>query len=85
LGNNPVTVNLNGQVTSATGYTTPNSIIPLLLAITTQPTVSPTCELQNAVITLADNGGNTYQWQVSINGTTWTDITNNICCWINHK
>jgi hypothetical protein len=29
-------------------------------------------------VTLADNGGNTYQWQVSINGTTWTDITNNV-------
>lgn len=79
LGNNPVTVNTNGQVTSGTGYTTPNSNYTTAapIAITTQPTVSPTCELQNAVITLADNGGNTYQWQVSINGTTWTDITNN--------
>ncbi|MFV8353363.1 T9SS type B sorting domain-containing protein [Flavobacterium sp. XS2P14] len=79
LGNSPVTVNTNGQVTSGTGYTTPNSNYNTAapIAITTQPTVSPTCKQQNAVITLADNGGNTYQWQVSINGTTWTDITNN--------
>ncbi|RTY68204.1 T9SS type B sorting domain-containing protein [Flavobacterium sp. LB2P53] len=77
LGNNPVSVNTNGQVISGLGYTTPNSNYTTAapITITTQPTVSPTCELQNAVITLADNGGNTYQWQVSTNGTIWTNIT----------
>jgi hypothetical protein len=39
-----------------------------------QPIVAPTCELQNAIITLIDNGVNTYQWQLSTNGTTWNDI-----------
>ncbi|RTY89158.1 T9SS type B sorting domain-containing protein [Flavobacterium sp. GSN2] len=79
LGNNPVSVNTNGQVISGLGYTTPNSNYTTAapITITTQPTVSPTCELQNAVITLADNGGNTYQWQVSTNGTIWNNITNN--------
>ncbi|RTZ05156.1 T9SS type B sorting domain-containing protein [Flavobacterium bomense] len=79
LGNNPVSVNTNGQVISGLGYTTPNSNYTTAapITITTQPTVSPTCELQNAVITLADNGGNIYQWQVSTNGTIWNNITNN--------
>lgn len=39
--------------------------------------MAPTCELQNATITLVDNGGNTYQWQLSIDGVTWNSITDN--------
>ena len=79
-GTTPVTVNANGLVTSgAGGYVVPNAnyitFAPIL--ITTQPSVIPTCELQNASITLADNGGNTYQWQLSTNGgTTFTNLTN---------
>ena len=77
-GNSPVTVNLNGLVNGAP-YTVPNPnyLISAPIVITTQPNVPPTCELQNATITLADNGGNTYQWQLSTDGTNWTDITNN--------
>jgi gliding motility-associated-like protein len=78
LGNSPLTFDTNGKVTSAVGYTAPNSnyttAAPII--ITTQPAVAPTCELQNAVITLADNGGNTYQWQLSTNGTMWNNVTN---------
>ncbi|MDO8336083.1 MAG: hypothetical protein Q7T74_04890, partial [Candidatus Saccharibacteria bacterium] len=75
----PPTVDLNGLVTSGIGYALPNPDynIAAPIAITTQPNVSPTCELQNATITLVDNGGNTYQWQLSTDGTNWTDITNN--------
>jgi gliding motility-associated-like protein len=78
LGNSPITVDTNGVVTSGTGYTIPHSnyTIAAPITITTQPVILPTCELQNATITLADNGGNTYQWQVSTNGTTWNDIIN---------
>jgi gliding motility-associated-like protein len=78
LGNSPLTFDANGKVTSAAGYTAPNSnyTIAAPIIITTQPAVAPTCELQNAVITLADNGGNTYQWQLSTNGTTWNNVTN---------
>jgi hypothetical protein len=67
------------KVTSAVGYTVPNSnyITVAPIVITTQPSVSPTCELQNATVTVVDNGGNTYQWQLSMNGTTWSSITNN--------
>ncbi|MGH2666985.1 T9SS type B sorting domain-containing protein [Flavobacterium sp.] len=78
LGNNPLTVNTNGQVTSAAGYVAPNNnyTIAAPIAITTQPAVSPVCELQNTSISVADNGGNTYQWQVSADGVTWNNITN---------
>jgi gliding motility-associated-like protein len=81
LGNiAPPTVNTNGKVTSGIGgYTVPSSnyITAAPIVITSQPNVSPTCELQNATIIVADNGGNTYQWELSTNGSTWTPITNN--------
>lgn len=75
----PPTVNLNGLVTSGPAYLAPNvnyiTFAPIV--ITTQPTITPTCELQNVSITLADNGGNTYQWQLSTdNGITWNNVAN---------
>lgn len=76
----PPTTNTNGLVTSGTGYTTPNGnyIIPAPIVITTQPAVAPTCELQSAIVTLSDNGGNTYQWELSTDGgATWTPLSNN--------
>ena len=78
FGNSPVTVDANGLVNGAP-YTTPNPnyLISAPIAITTQPNVTPTCELENATITLVDNGGNTYQWQLSIDGVTWNSITDN--------
>lgn len=78
LGGTPVLVDVNGRVTSGSGYTSPNAnyLIASPIVITTQPNVAPTCNLQSATITLTDNGGNTYQWQLSTNGTTWNNITN---------
>ncbi|RVT77394.1 T9SS type B sorting domain-containing protein [Flavobacterium sufflavum] len=76
----PPTVNINGVVTSRTnGYTTPNPnySIAAPIIITNQPIVPPTCLNQNTSITISDNGGNSYQWQVSTNGTTWNNLTNN--------
>ena len=76
----PPTVNQNGLVTSGAGYTTPNLnyIISAPIAITQQPQTNPTCELETATITVADNGGNTYQWQLSTdNGATWNNLVNN--------
>ncbi|WP_300564878.1 T9SS type B sorting domain-containing protein, partial [Flavobacterium sp.] len=80
LGNSPVIINANGQVVSGVGYTTPNGnyIIGAPITISTQPTIAPTCEMQNTSITVADNGGNTYQWQVSTDGVLWNNVTNNI-------
>ncbi|TDE07638.1 T9SS type B sorting domain-containing protein [Flavobacterium sandaracinum] len=76
----PPTIDSNGLVTSGTGYSTPNAnyITAAPIAISTQPKINPTCELENATITLVDNGGNTYQWQISTNGTTWNTIINNV-------
>ena len=78
FGNSPIAVDVNGLVIGAP-YTVPNSnyLISAPIVITTQPTVAPTCELQNATITLVDNGGNTYQWQVSSDGTSWNNILDN--------
>ena len=78
FGNSPITVDAKGLVIGAT-YTIPNPnyITAAPIVITTQPNVAPTCELQNATITLVDNGGNTYQWQLSIDGVTWNSITDN--------
>lgn len=74
----PLTVDLNGLIIGAL-YTIPNPnyLISSPIVITTQPNVAPTCELQNATITLVDNGGNSYQWQLSTDGIAWTDITDN--------
>ena len=79
LGNiAPPTVNGLGIVTSGNVYKAlPNNnyIIAAPISITSQPVVSPTCELQNATITLVDNGGNTYQWQIFAAGS-WNDLAN---------
>ncbi|QBZ98795.1 PKD-like domain-containing protein [Flavobacterium sangjuense] len=81
LGNAPLTVNTNGVVTSGTnGYTTPNSsyVNFAAITITTQPYVTTNCTAQTATVTLVDNGGgNTYQWQFSTDGVTWSNVTNN--------
>jgi gliding motility-associated-like protein len=78
FGNSPLIVDANGLVKGAP-YTTPhpNYLISAPIVITTQPKVAPTCELQNATITLVDNGNNSYQWQLSTDGINWTDIINN--------
>ncbi|MFV5695578.1 T9SS type B sorting domain-containing protein [Flavobacterium sp. LB3P122] len=75
----PPTVDANGLVTSGMGYTIPNPnyIMAAPIAITTQPNVSPTCELQNATVSLVDNGRNTYQWQLSTDGVNWNTLTSN--------
>ncbi len=78
FGNSPVIVDANGQVSGAT-YITPNEnyLISSPIIITTQPNAAPTCELENAIISIIDNGGNTYQWELSTDGTSWNTITAN--------
>ncbi|MFA9188315.1 T9SS type B sorting domain-containing protein [Flavobacterium sp. FBOR7N2.3] len=74
----PPTVDTNGLVTSGTAYTAPNSnyITAAPILITTQPVIPPTCDLQNTSISIVANG-DSYQWQLSTNGTTWSNLTNN--------
>lgn len=76
----PVTVNLNGVVTTGAGYTIPNVnyITAAPITITTQPVDVIVCELQSATFTIVSNSVTSYQWQVSTdNGLTWTNLTNN--------
>ncbi|WP_418263458.1 T9SS type B sorting domain-containing protein [Flavobacterium faecale] len=78
LGNGPISINSKGQVTSAVGYTIPNNnyTIAAPILITNQPLAPATCELEPAQISITDNG-DSYQWEISTNGTTWTTLTNN--------
>jgi gliding motility-associated-like protein len=79
LGNNPLTVNIKGIVTSGTnGYTLPNSnyITAGLIIITSQPQNKSQCILQNVSFTIASNA-DTFQWQVSTDGISWNNIVNN--------
>jgi gliding motility-associated-like protein len=81
LGNNPVTVNTNGIVTSKTdGYTTPknnNYIIAVPIVVTTQPNNRSICELQNTFFTIESNADG-FTWQLSTDGgNIWTPIINN--------
>ncbi|NGY38365.1 T9SS type B sorting domain-containing protein [Flavobacterium sp. XN-5] len=78
FGSSPFTANANGLVIGAP-YTIPNPnyIIAAPIEITVQPQALPTCELQNTVISVTDNGGNTYLWQIAIDGINWNNITNN--------
>jgi gliding motility-associated-like protein len=79
LGDDPIAIDGNGVVNSVTGYSNPslNYITAAPIVITTQANVAPTCELETARISIADNGENSYQWQISTNGTSWSDIGNN--------
>jgi gliding motility-associated-like protein len=79
LGSNLIKVNTSGVVTSGTAYTRPNLnyTIAAPIIITTEPNITPTCELETTRISIADNGGNSYQWQICTNGITWSDLVNN--------
>ncbi|RZJ65778.1 MAG: T9SS type B sorting domain-containing protein [Flavobacterium sp.] len=80
LGNaSPVVVNPNGLVTGApNGYTTPNAnyVTAAPITINAQPAVNPTvlCEQKDAVIFIDTNPEVTFQWQVSTDGTNFTNI-----------
>jgi hypothetical protein len=80
LGNtSPTTINVNGIVISGIGYLNPNInyITAAPIIINSQPQISPTCELRNTSISILDNGGNTYQWQLSTDGISWNNLVNN--------
>jgi hypothetical protein len=56
---------------SGIGYTIPNqtTLAPIVFTL---PNFTATCELENANISIIDNG-DSYQWQLSTNGTTWAE------------
>ncbi len=75
----PPTTATNGTVTSGTGYTNPNNnyTIGAPIVITNQPVESITCELEDATFTITATAIFTYQWEQSVDGTTWTTLVNN--------
>lgn len=79
LGVSPLTVNNFGIVTSGVGYSSPNNIytVSAPIEITAQPQNQTNCELQNITFTLTNSIVDFYQWQVSTDGTIWTDLTAN--------
>ena len=67
---NTVTACGNNSVTTAT-----ITVYPAVV-ITTQPTSSTVCAGTNASITVVATGTNVaYQWQMSTNGTSWSNVT----------
>ncbi|MEM0575770.1 T9SS type B sorting domain-containing protein [Flavobacterium polysaccharolyticum] len=78
LGNSPVTVNDKGIVTSGTGYTTPNTNYTLgaPITITNQPSNKSQCLLQSTTFEVVSNA-DSFQWELSADGTTWTTLANN--------
>ncbi|MBD3582591.1 T9SS type B sorting domain-containing protein [Flavobacterium selenitireducens] len=79
IGNAPVTVNQWGVVLNSGGYTAPNPNynIPAPIVINAQPIATPTviCETENAVIAIDTNPEASIQWQISANGTTFSNIS----------
>ncbi|RAR51011.1 T9SS type B sorting domain-containing protein [Flavobacterium lacus] len=80
LGDIPISVNSNGLVLNAGGYTLPNQnySIAAPIEITTQPSNQTTCNFQNVNITYTGTAVDSYQWQLSTdNGSNWNNINNN--------
>ncbi|MBD0832063.1 T9SS type B sorting domain-containing protein [Aestuariibaculum sediminum] len=79
LGDSPTLItNNNGVVTNASGYTLPlqNYNIPAPIIITAQPINTEVCNTYNTEITITANA-DSYQWEVSNDGTNWLNITDN--------
>jgi hypothetical protein len=56
-------------------YNTKSNYYCSSIVFTPLPNFTATCELENANISIIDNG-DSYQWQLSTNGTTWADVSN---------
>ena len=85
LGPCPVTVDVNGLVTSGSnGYTSPADANTNLIydfqeegtvpIINTQPVNTTTCPGCNTTFSVVTSGANNYQWQ-QFNGTIWIDLS----------
>ncbi len=81
LGNSTSpTVNSNGLVTGAGGYTLPdpNYLTPVPIEIIDDVTSEITiCENENASLSIVTNAGVAFQWQVSTNEISFTDLPEN--------
>lgn len=80
LGSTTPVVNSNGMVTNATGYLplgNQNYIIAAPMQIFSQPQNRTVCEFQNTTFSVTTNPIDGFQWQVSTNGTLWTNLIDN--------
>lgn len=72
-----ITVDTNGLVTNASdGYTLPNFgyLTSAPISITTQPADVIACNTYNASITIISDEAETFQWEISTDGTTWNAV-----------
>ena len=79
LGNSPITVDVNGKVTSGTdGYTTPNTnyITAAPIELNTTFVDVAFCEASTSIITI-DSTADSFQWELSTDGINWSTITDN--------
>lgn len=78
LGDIVPSIDGNGLVTNAIGYTIPNQDYTLYASINIikQPVIKATCEKQNATVFIETTAVDSYQWQVMISGV-WTDLIEN--------
>ncbi len=74
-----VTISPFGVVTSAVGYSKPNTnyLTPGIITITTEPKDATICELKTTSFTIETNTVKGYQWEYSADGITWNTITDN--------
>ena len=80
LGDITPVVDAKGIVTNASGYLYPNSdyFTSAPITITNLPEFTTICDLKSTSITVIDNGGVTYQWQLSTDGVVWANLSNNV-------
>ncbi len=79
LGNSPITVDSLGKVINATdGYTKPhiNYLIYAPIVLNTSFDDVVFCESNNSSISI-DSNADTFQWQISTDGSLWNDIIDN--------
>ncbi len=77
LGDNMVTVDGLGLVNNASdGYTIPhpNYLVAAPITIANQPLNTIVCEDSDTIISVISSSADTYQWEVSTDGTNWTAL-----------
>lgn len=77
LGSN-ASANASGIITGAGGYTAPNPLylVPTPIVIAEQPADNSGCEARPATFTVDAGTDVSYQWQISTDGVTFSNLSN---------
>jgi len=81
LGNETVVVNSSGLIVNALdGYTIPNSnyLDTAPITIITEPSDTDICESYEAIISMASDTAESFQWEISTDGLNWTSLSDDI-------